>query len=829
MKRREFQRRVAGAIAGWGLIDAAWLRYGVDAAAASRRYPYYQVAPPTGRKLALLVGINQYPSTQSLNGCLTDVELQRELLIHRFGFKAADILTLTEQQATRQQIETAFLEHLIGQAQPDDVVVFHFSGYGRRVEKRAEGSEGEKPVAYNSLVAVDGEDLLDETLWLLLRSLSTKHITTILDTSFNAWGKILPGNLLIRSFPQAVQGQISEAELDFQKQIQQNSKFKTSIMPGVILLAAGSTGAATEAKWNGFSAGLFTYALTQYLWETTKATTVQVSLSRTWSVVDRIVGNQQPQPLEQKNQDQFDFVYHLTPEPNISANGVVKLVEEDGKTVQLWLAGILPTVLEYYEVGSKLTLVPLQAGEQGRGGVGERGSKEEILIPYPKSKIQNSLASSPQPPAPPLLQMRSRAGLIAKAQIVGDSNRSVQVGQLVQEAVRVLPRNIRLTIALDPNLERIERVDATSAFAAIPYVSLVTAGEQLIDYVFGRVPETKPPETPTTQLSASSASRYGLFSLAQKLIPNTGGEWGEAVKVAVQRLSPKLQTLLAAKLWRLTTNEGSSLLNVKATLEIAESGGVFRDGETPSGGKLFKTINTPNQVLMQRETQRSQKQEPIWASKQSKKLFSTPVRADFSEIPLIKPAQSNSSLQLSASSQILIPIGSRIQYRVHNDGDRLLYLLLLGLDSSKNAIALFSGKPDPTVNNTNPKPLLIDVAIAPGETLIIPPPAVDFEWVIHKPTGLAEHQLIFSTAKFTTTLAALGIAGQTTEDHQYIGALSNPLEVAQAIMQDLHRACAIAKAQTPTSNTPEAASSPTDTYWLDVNQWASLSFVYQVT
>ncbi len=810
MKRREFLGQVAQAIAGLGLIDAGWLRYGVETAAASSRYPYYQVAQPTGRKLALLIGINQYPSTQPLGGCLTDVELQRELLIHRFGFKAVDILTLTEQQATRQQIEAAFIEHLTGQVQSGDVVVFHFSGYGRRVEKKAGGAGGvgEKsllvntslPVAFNSLVSYDGEDLLDETLWLLLRSLPTNLITTILDTSFNPAGKILPGSLQIRSFPQAVQGQIVEAELDFQKQIQQNllhtggfNKLSgnlnniyrpapSSMMPGVVLVASSSTGSGTEAKWNGLCAGLFTYALTQYLWETTRATTVQVSLNRVSGVVEQLVGNQQPQISEQKNQQRFDLTYHLSPEPNIGADGAVKFVEEDGKTVQLWLGGILPTVLEYYEVGSKLTLVPLQDKED-LGGKEDLG---ETLLP--------------------LLQVRSRTGLIAKAQIVGDSNRSVQVGQLVQEAIRVLPRNIHLTIALDPSLERIERVDATSAFAAIPHVSLVTAKEQLTDYVFGRVPEAKPPETSTTLLSASPASRYGLFSLDQKLIPNSAGELGEAVKVAVQRLSPKLQTLLAAKLWRLTTNEGSSLLNVKATLEI---------------------IDAPNQALMQRETQRSQKHEPINASKQSKKLFSTPLQAGFSDIPVIKTSRSNLPSQSTSSDSIPIPIGSRIQYRVHNNGDRPVYLLLLGLDSSKNAIALFSCQADPTINDANAKPVLLDVAIAPGQTIIVPQTAVDFEWVIHKPTGLAEHQLIFSSAKFTTT-AALGIALQTTQNQQYIGVLSNPLEVAQAMMQDLHNASTLLVQGTGASNT-EAPSSTASTYSLDVNNWASLSFIYQVT
>ena len=474
----------------------------------------------------------------------------------------------------------------------------------------------------------------------------------------------------------------------------------------------------------------------------------------------------------------------------------------------MWLAGILPTVLEYYEVGSKLALVPPQGQEGAQGAEGAQG---ENLVQNPKSrhllyagervhrsgsKIQNQIA-----PSPSLLHLRSRTGLVAKAQIIGENSTPLSVGQLVQEAVRVLPRNIRLTIALDPSLERIERVDATSAFATISYVSLVTGGEQLADYVFGRVLETKPPETPPTLLSTSPQSRYGLFSLDRKLIPNTAGELGEAVKVVVQRLAPKLQTLLAAKIWRLTTNEGSSLLNVKASLEI---------------------IDAPEAVLMQRETLRSQQGE-------SKKLFSTSVQTSFSNISASEQTKNSNALFPTSSQSISIPIGSHIQYRVQNNSDRPIYLLLLGLDSSKNAIALYSTQPDPTANDSNAKPLLMDVAIAPGETAIVPQTTVNFEWVIHKPTGIAEQQLIFSTAKFSTTLAAMATAMQDSEDRQYIAALSNPLEVAQAMMQDLHNASVIGAHRAAPSVAAEAVTSTTDTYSLDVNQWASLSFVYQVT
>lgn len=126
MKRRGFLQRIGSILGTAGWTNLAWSGLG-------GRY-YQALATPSSHKLALLIGINKYPESPPLSGCLTDVELQKELLIHRFGFLSSDILTLTEEQASREVIEAAISEHLIKQVKTDDVVVFHFSGYGTRVQ-----------------------------------------------------------------------------------------------------------------------------------------------------------------------------------------------------------------------------------------------------------------------------------------------------------------------------------------------------------------------------------------------------------------------------------------------------------------------------------------------------------------------------------------------------------------------------------------------------------------------------------------------------------------------------------------------------------------------
>jgi hypothetical protein len=94
---------------------------------------YRQIlAQNTPRKLALLVEINSYRK-HPLEGCVNDMELQRQLLIHRFGFNPKGIYTLFDQEATREGILTAFEEHLIKQAKPGYVLAYNYSGHGSRI------------------------------------------------------------------------------------------------------------------------------------------------------------------------------------------------------------------------------------------------------------------------------------------------------------------------------------------------------------------------------------------------------------------------------------------------------------------------------------------------------------------------------------------------------------------------------------------------------------------------------------------------------------------------------------------------------------------------
>ncbi|MBD2293662.1 caspase family protein [Anabaena sphaerica FACHB-251] len=718
MKRRAFLERIGSILAILGLTEAEWLTLG-------NRY-YQALAAPNSRKLALLIGINQYPQSPALAGCLTDVELQRELLIHRFGFVASDILTLTDEEASREFIEAAILDHLGKQVKADDLVIFHFSGYGSRAKL------GNFPeTVQNALIPVDENTqtglfvnyLLEESLLLLLRSLPTDRVTAVLDTSYYTKSTLQPSGLRFRARPEPSTAKLALQELELLKHLQ----MQNSVVNNAMVLKATSQPEqpAGELFFSGFSAGLFTYALTQYLWEATPATTIQIFLSQVSSSMYKLGSEQQPGLLTEKKYPHSALITDYFPIESSEGEGVVRATDEDGKTAQLWLGGLPAHVWQYYSVGSRFNL---PTGEQ--------------------------------------LILKSRNGLTAKAQMSSqDLSKSLQVGQLVQEAVRVLPRNINLTVALDSGLERIERVDATSAFASITRMVNIASAEQGANYVFGKL--------------QNIPSRYGLFSLGGELILNTAGEVGEAVKVAVQRLTPKLSTLLAAKLWRLTENEGSSRLAVKASLEIISK--------------------ISPRVIMQRQTWRSRSGETT-----TNKAFTTPGTA----IPTV-------------------PVGSRMQYWVENLSDRPIYLMLVGLNNTRSAfgsaapevIAFYPWQMSPAADVSETKPHLQEIVIPPGQTLKFPQNDNTAGWMLPTRALFCEHQLILGTFPFTETLAALGIAKYPTADQQPIGPLVNALEVAQALLQDLHNASKVKAEMNVTA---------TDSYVLDVNNWASMNFSFQV-
>jgi len=148
-------------------------------------------APGTPRKLALLVGINTYKYSDrisTLAGSLNDVEEMRQVLVGKFEFPPENILVLKDAQATHAGIISAIQNHLIGQAQPGDIVVFDYSGHGSQMKdvtgKMINGMD-------ETIVPWDSRDPAGKTFdisgaelhpLLLQLAKKTKNLTFILDS-----------------------------------------------------------------------------------------------------------------------------------------------------------------------------------------------------------------------------------------------------------------------------------------------------------------------------------------------------------------------------------------------------------------------------------------------------------------------------------------------------------------------------------------------------------------------------------------------------------------------------------------------------------------------
>jgi hypothetical protein len=92
---------------------------------------------------ALLIGINRYriPGAD-LRGCVNDVKNMRDLLTSQYGFRAADITTLVDFDATTRAMQTAIAQ-LVRGGRKGDVLLLHYSGHGSNVPD-ADGDEADR-------------------------------------------------------------------------------------------------------------------------------------------------------------------------------------------------------------------------------------------------------------------------------------------------------------------------------------------------------------------------------------------------------------------------------------------------------------------------------------------------------------------------------------------------------------------------------------------------------------------------------------------------------------------------------------------------------------
>lgn len=93
----------------------------------------FQYSRCTGKRKALLIGINYFNQKGQLRGCINDVKNMSTYLNQNFGYAREDMVLLTDDQQnpmsqpTKANILRA-MHWLVKDAQPNDSLFFHYSG-----------------------------------------------------------------------------------------------------------------------------------------------------------------------------------------------------------------------------------------------------------------------------------------------------------------------------------------------------------------------------------------------------------------------------------------------------------------------------------------------------------------------------------------------------------------------------------------------------------------------------------------------------------------------------------------------------------------------------
>lgn len=700
IKRRHFLQFAGSTLAAIGLSQIDFLRQ-------ADRYGRV-LAQGTPRKLALLVGINEYPDpVTDLAGCLTDVQMQYELLVHRFGFNPADIVKVSDNEAvkpTRANILQAFNEHLIGQAKPGDVVVFHYSGHGAKVQDPnpidPDGQNG-TIVAIDPAESAGGNEvvvsaIMGRTLFLLMDAIQTESLTVVLDSCFSGAGT--RGNTRVRSATERLTVRDAvlvapPAEFELQDQLlsrlnlnrsQFQQQRQAGIAKGVAIGSALRNQEALDLAFNGFNAGAFTYLLTRYLWQlpanqTFSSVSANLNLS-TRSLSDRRSALQAPifEFAPQTNNAQQPFYFTNLPTP--AAEAVITNVT--GEQIEFWLGGVSSQNLEAMNAGTIYSV------------------------------LNDSGASIAQ------LQQTRRQGLYGYGSLSGDRS-AVQPGQLLREKVLGLPDNPTLKVGLDASLGN-ELEAARSLLAAVNRVAIERTNP---DYVLGRFTTTNQRNL-STQTDLPPVNSLGLFTPDLSPLTNSFGRVEEPIAGAINRLKPRLRSLLANQILAQVLSGRSSDLRVTAEV----------------------TATAPTQSVSR-------------------------------SIVLTRGAQEAGLSTTVSATPLQVPTDTLIQVKVNNLEAETLYLAVLVIASTGEITTLYPADWDA------PEEAAL---IEPGGNVLIPRPQDELEFAIQGTSGTPELMMLVSRQPLRNALKGMqSIASRSRVSRGFVGLGDESLTILDELLGDL--------------------------------------------
>jgi len=295
---------------------------------------------------ALMIGIADYEGSgyPSLDGPINDVDLVRQLLKERFGFRDEEIRVLKNAEATHTGIRKAFAD-LAKRVKKNDVVYIHFSGHGSLTpdlsgEKKplyiggtaydstwvSFGSRLKGGVArgmHDGTADIDGYDILDDEVgeWLIPIYDTTDNVTFVSDSCHS-------GNMTRGDAPK-----VRAIPVDLRPHPLGKRKFAHPERTGVIIGSAredqqsGEFRSPTDRK----SYGVFTWHWVQALSQTLPGDTWEDAFKRTIALIDTIRETQQHPQIEGNiNRSVFGGAFP----PHVEAVAV-SAVSGDGRIITL--------------------------------------------------------------------------------------------------------------------------------------------------------------------------------------------------------------------------------------------------------------------------------------------------------------------------------------------------------------------------------------------------------------------------------------------------------------------------------------------------------------
>ncbi|KAI0880308.1 caspase domain-containing protein [Annulohypoxylon maeteangense] len=223
----------------------------------------FQYSNCTGKRKALLIGINYFGQKGELRGCINDTKNVSQFLMERYGYKREDMIILTDDQQdpilipNKANILRA-MQWLVSNARPNDALFLHYSGHGGQTKDE----DGDEEDGYDEVIyPVDYEragHIVDDYLHeIVIKPLQAGvRLTAIFDSCHS-------GSVLDLPYIYSTKGVLKEPNL--------------AAEAGQGLLKAFSSYASGDAA--GAASAIFNFAKTAYRGDDGYKKTVQTKTS----------------------------------------------------------------------------------------------------------------------------------------------------------------------------------------------------------------------------------------------------------------------------------------------------------------------------------------------------------------------------------------------------------------------------------------------------------------------------------------------------------------------------------------------------------------------